>query len=328
MALRIARREEQAEEQCAFGYAVKNTFIDFCAPHSIDPSCPTQHACWATQHRSSSAPPALRGGRREGDADIMNGADKGEWLGTWSTACTSAGDEMSGDEWRAGDDEETVSLSSCGQGSPRLTCSESPAGGRIELVLSSLVPGPQPKTSPSGRTALRSAARVWTPNQMMLALNTTMAFPPPIQSQFLEVVSAGKVALEKSIGNVRIEMIEASGGWSLVAHVHAQQLNLGQVALALAQEAMLAAAELSDKVYIIGYEAQPFAPLPGSSDGFTTQLAKVRDEDSACWDLLAAGVCRRGCACRWQHPSWQATLQLSLEVERREERRGGGGWLT
>jgi hypothetical protein len=84
-------------------------------------------------------------------------------------------------------------------------------------------------------------------------------------------------------------------------------------ALFAAKEAMLRRAEQSEGVYVVGYEAEPFAPS-SMGIGCRGQLAIVRNEKSACWDFITKGLCHRGCACRWQHPSWQTSVEVTIKL--------------
>jgi hypothetical protein len=135
--------------------------------------------------------------------------------------------------------------------------------------------------------------------------------PEAIRRRFATVVAAGLQALRSRAQKAEVQ--ETPGkGWTLSCTVPASQMQSFEATTEFVGDALLKAAEASDGVYIVGYEAMPFAAL-GSRPGFSATLALVPDEANACWDLLARGYCRRGCACRWQHPSWQVTVEVGAD---------------
>lgn len=181
---------------------------------------------------------------------------------------------------------------------PMLDSESSASHVVVPLRLSELLPS---------RTALKTSAKAWTSNE-------SRSLPTEARLAFAEVVAAGKSSLMVSSGLTKVHTMENSGGWSLAAGVQGTAGGNVEGALADAGEALLAAAGESENVYVVGYEREPFKPLHNGV-GFRAQLAIVPDEALACWDLLAKGVCSRGCACKWQHPAFTANLRVSLEVE-------------
>lgn len=157
------------------------------------------------------------------------------------------------------------------------------------------------------RHSLRSLARPWAPPEQ-----TRPGLPPEVQSAFGEIMDAGQSALRSCPCVVQVEKTQHAGGWSLIGSVPQAQFQQVQPLFATVQEAMLRAAEVSENAYIIGYDATPFVPAGPGRFGFCAQLALVQDESSACWDLLSKGYCHRGCTCRWQHPSWQAAVDVTV----------------
>lgn len=74
-------------------------------------------------------------------------------------------------------------------------------------------------------------------------------------------------------------------------------------AAAIAQAALLEAANRSQHVYVLGYEAKPFEDNPhGTGFSATLAVASAEWEATACWDTFQKGFCPRGSACRWHHP--------------------------
>jgi hypothetical protein len=126
-------------------------------------------------------------------------------------------------------------------------------------------------------------------------------------------MGAGQQALTSSGVMQKVERIEGVTEWSLIGSFQSVNLQQCQHSLEAVKAAILYAAEQSSDVYVVGYEVEPFTPLCGPYLGFRTQLALVQDESSACWDLLTKGLCNRGCKCRWQHPSWQVSIDVVLK---------------
>mmetsp|Transcript_40297 Transcript_40297/g.88095 ORF Transcript_40297/g.88095 Transcript_40297/m.88095 type:complete len:258 (-) Transcript_40297:78-851(-) len=176
----------------------------------------------------------------------------------------------------------------------------------VELCLASMV---APPGAPS-RKMLNTRAKAWLPS----ASPGQTDIPLLVAKGFSEVVTAGKVSLENSPHVRKAAALQHSRGWHITVHCRAAQAWNIQSALALAKMAMLQAAVQSLTTYVIGYDATPFQPK-ASGNGFNCQLASVSDDSSACWDLLSAGLCRRGCACRWKHPVWQVAVEVTVVID-------------
>lgn len=172
----------------------------------------------------------------------------------------------------------------------------------VRLALSDLLQGPP-------RASLNAKAKAWTsigPANVSTQMRRGVA----------EVVAAAQTSLMAASGIEKVQTSETPlGGTSLVANIRSTQYGQTEAALNSAGEAMLAAASRSENMYVIGYERHPFKALQNGT-GFCVQLAMVLDENQACWDLLAKGVCARGCSCKWQHPTCQTMTNVSLEIIR------------
>jgi hypothetical protein len=149
---------------------------------------------------------------------------------------------------------------------------------------------------------------LWLPPQR----TSIPAIPPEVKSQFAEIVVVVQAELMRCTAVQQVGMLQLGTDWSVVGSCQKVDLVHAQQSLGLVKQAMLSAAEQSNSIYIIGYEASPFYALP-TGVGFSAQLAMVEDDASACWDLLATGHCRRGCNCRWQHPKWQVSLNVVMK---------------
>lgn len=183
--------------------------------------------------------------------------------------------------------------------------------------------------APIERAPLSTGARMWAPvlhasalqgpgaMHMHMVVPVPMAAAPPMPSeaqvQVAEMVAAARGALRGcSCVNVVSVRVGHGGDWLVEASVdgEADVTALGK-AMEAAQAELLAAAERSGGVYVIGYEAAPFAPLHNGAVGFNCSLGIVPDESIACWNLLQKGFCRRGHQCRWQHPPWQVSVRVA-----------------
>lgn len=260
-------------ESCSFVMMIKNTFISLSDSEDSSPR---------TLRRSASAPPQTR---EKADDSLFQSTPSKFSSASLSTA---SGDETE-DEIASSDGGVTLDTG-------RFSTTSSSEG--TALALANLVPE---------RSSLRSLAPAWAPPEQ-----TRPGLPPEVQSAFAEIVLAGQNALRCCPCVVKVENTQHAGGWAVIGTVPQAQFQQVQPSLATMQKVMLRAAEVSANAYIIGYDAAPFAPAGPGHFGFRTQLALVQDESSACWDLLSKGYCHRGCACRWQHPSWQATVDVTI----------------
>mmetsp|Transcript_33177 Transcript_33177/g.91426 ORF Transcript_33177/g.91426 Transcript_33177/m.91426 type:complete len:308 (-) Transcript_33177:60-983(-) len=273
-------------------YVIKNTFIEVADAFDALPE--------QRRRRTASAPPATmrdsklpQGDVRHVQLDIM--LNSGSLPKASSIASVSTLDDLeeaasSTDVATSEDSSDTMSVCA-----PSL------------LQLADLVP-PPPRPS---RLKLSSKAKAWAPGGSLRSIG----LPLEVRRCFAEVVAAGNIALRSSTLGHQAEVCENfSGSWSLAASFQPQHLDAARCALRQAQDAMLRAAERSAHVYFVGYEAQPFS-VDSSGLCVRGQLAMVQDENSACWDLLAGGRCCRGAHCRWRHPAWLASVDMSLRPD-------------
>jgi len=108
------------------------------------------------------------------------------------------------------------------------------------------------------------------------------------------------------------EVTEGTLGWTVVAHIGAQDHQRRDELLGVTREAILAAARLSDPVCVLGGKACPFSATPM---GFTARLgAMSRRQPGGCWNMLDQGCCKYGSRCRWQHPIAKKTLSVVVKV--------------
>lgn len=101
---------------------------------------------------------------------------------------------------------------------------------------------------------------------------------------------------------------QSADGWAVCGRLHAETQYASSL-IAIAKSALAKGCEQSASVYMLGYLAKPFTD---TVSGFSVTLCGMGDEEAACWDYYSKGTCRRGCACRWTHPSDQVTVSIDL----------------
>jgi len=134
-------------------------------------------------------------------------------------------------------------------------------------------------------------------------------------AKFSEVVESVRACLERSGGIVACaEAKESARGWTIIAYVQPKALRpCRDNLLAVAQQALLARADCSDSVFLLGYGATPFTLMPL---GFGAALAHMPDKSSACWASFSKGFCDRPGACCKQHPTCQVGVNVMLKPAR------------
>lgn len=143
---------------------------------------------------------------------------------------------------------------------------------------------------------------------------TKAAAPVDLLRQLAMVVAAVSAAISGT-GHVKsAKATEGPRGWSIIAKISAEDAEHKEAALNAARDALLRAAKDSGAVYVLGHKAEPFLSTPV---GFAASLGTVADDGAACWNMINQGFCRRGTACRFEHPAHQTTVNVMVQVERR-----------
>lgn len=137
--------------------------------------------------------------------------------------------------------------------------------------------------------------------------------PGDLMRQLAIVVAAASAALGGCDFVKSCKTTEGPRGWSIVAQIKAEDAKCREEALANSKEALLKAARDSGCVHVLGHRAQPFVSTPVS---FAASLGAVADESKTCWSMINQGFCRRGCACRWEHPTCQTNVNVMVQVQR------------
>lgn len=178
----------------------------------------------------------------------------------------------------------------------------------------------------SGPTRLNLHARAWQPklpcsmpSEQRLVTSSKPwkpRLPPPsppgtrlFGHQFEQVLAMFKTILATCLWIDSVDVKETIDGFCIVVTVPVQHFHNKDSVGKLAKAALLQAAERSDSICVLGYQAKPFVTMPL---GFAALLAAVPDEHTACWGMLQSGFCHYGNRCRWQHPCDQRKVNVKL----------------
>jgi len=114
---------------------------------------------------------------------------------------------------------------------------------------------------------------------------------------------------------VDVESKEGADGWTVTVFVDAENLASSRATLSeTAKQTLTGAVAAAEGVYLLGFQAQPFTPIPF---GFAAKLAIMSDPEHACWFTFATGCCRNPGCCKRQHPESQAALNILFRPERK-----------
>jgi hypothetical protein len=163
-----------------------------------------------------------------------------------------------------------------------------------------------------------SAAIAQTPVQMQQnwpvppAPQLASTFGDPMgqfQQDVAAVVMAVKSSLECSGFDICVDLAEHNQGWLVTVKVHSHDMHRAEYMITVAKETLLMSTDEASKVKVIGYRLVPFLPTP---QGFLAMLGAVPDHSQACYDAYGKGFCRRGAACRWQHPPCMRSVKVGI----------------
>jgi len=155
------------------------------------------------------------------------------------------------------------------------------------------------------RLPLNSGAKAWIPG----------GAPPngggTFQVQYKNAVENVRKALEASEYVDSAEVVEGPTMWHITARVPPQYLpRWRECLLTVAKSALLAAAEESESIYVLGYRLRPFVNTPF---GFSCMLGGMLDQSKSCWLAFSKGLCCRGSPCRFEHPVGQMGVDVALK---------------
>lgn len=268
---------DKTESALAFPFCIKNTFIDVLDDLELQ-----------MPRRSASAPATPRAYDNN-----LSSCSAHDWQHVASPSLKS--DVSTTTE---ADDQSELSDDSCGE-------SESSDSKSVEITLVDLLPPPK---APS-RTTLNIGAKAFAPSYRRSALHMSS----DVRSLFAGIMAAARAALMSVAGIEQVTSNQVDDNWILEASCHQASLHRIHSALPVAKHAMLCAAERSSKIRILGHERTPFAPI-SAGFGFSAKFAFVEDDATVCWSLMAKGGCRRGCSCRWHHPTWIMSMSVIVKV--------------
>jgi hypothetical protein len=131
-----------------------------------------------------------------------------------------------------------------------------------------------------------------------------------------DLVSTVMSALKKSPYVASVEACKDASAqtWSIEVSPLQQTPAQEEYLLSLAKHALLDTGSSSDVVGLMGRTAKPFLPKP---NGFVAVLGEMKAENKVCWDYYSSGFCRKGCACRWEHPDCLMPLSVHIKSCRR-----------
>lgn len=270
-----------------------------------------------SRRRSSSAPPLGESHRPSSLALLPNGPDKDGLCSTnpGSTTCV----ESNVDSFESLSDVDRPALADASPSALEGTQSQRP---RLQLRLSDSIEPPPQKTVAykplvvvterfgtfgqvgvaQARPRLRSTATCFSP-----PATTEDSVPTEYFSQIRMVVAAVETSLLESNVVRNVEVSRTSSGFSIVVRLAPCHRGQPSPVLQIAKRVLLRACESSRNVYVLGYDAQPFAESPV---GFAASLGIMEDEPTACWSSYSKGHCCRGRLCKWTHPTSRWTLNI------------------
>jgi len=165
-----------------------------------------------------------------------------------------------------------------------------------------------PEVSPEH---LSSKAAAYEPTQQpSQPLSQTDLDSHTAMAQMMEEV---KQVLQRSPEIAIADLTQSLNGWFLVVAPAKNKGASGNQVLALTKRALLAAAEASKNVYVLGYEALNVA-FATKAQGFESQLAVMGNAHRACWRTFKEGFCASGAACGKEHPILEVPVRVFLEA--------------
>mmetsp|Transcript_86730 Transcript_86730/g.273627 ORF Transcript_86730/g.273627 Transcript_86730/m.273627 type:complete len:384 (+) Transcript_86730:133-1284(+) len=133
--------------------------------------------------------------------------------------------------------------------------------------------------------------------------------PTQFFQEALQAVSTVKAALQSWPCSRNLEVTGHAQGWIICIKVRAEDVPRAEYILKMAKEHLLWSTNDSPSLRVIGHRLAPFVSSPLS---FTATLGAVLDDSKACYEAYGKGFCRRGHACRWQHPPCTKSIQVAV----------------
>lgn len=250
----------------------------------------------------NSLPPSLRfaGGRCEGTAcELRKRSAKEKELFSDASSDVSGGDFNSTES--GGSVVADTEVAELSENDHEAVSVLSDHGDHYSAVAGSPISGP---AEPAPCTvALNPKARAWNPAESLPV--------DPSDLQVHTIAMALQTALVCTGFILRSQVLKLPQGWSVAAEVPLSQFEYHREGLLrVAKETMLATAELSCSVYVMGYKWRPFV---SDALGFSATLCDVQDGNKICWSYLQNGSCRFGGKCKWRHDNMKhTTINVAL----------------
>lgn len=185
------------------------------------------------------------------------------------------------------------------------------------FVPPALAAGVSGAKAPSGEAPLQPPALLppppssWLPHGGLLP--DTMA---SWGERVARIVESARSALEASYSPVVCaEAVQGQRGWVITAYVPAVALKTHRSYLVnMAQQAIMFSVDWAPNVFLVGYAANPFSPMPL---GFGLAIADMPDKSRACWESYSLGFCESPSTCCREHPKARVGIQVCLKPARR-----------
>lgn len=129
--------------------------------------------------------------------------------------------------------------------------------------------------------------------------------------QVADFVSNVVLAIEQSGACALVEAKkEPSKCWTIEMTPKADGRVNEEYVLSVAKNLLHSQSSTNEGVYMLGYAAKPFMPR---SNGCVVVLGDMVAETRACWDFYSKGSCRKGCACKWEHPKCSMPVNIVIK---------------
>lgn len=130
------------------------------------------------------------------------------------------------------------------------------------------------------------------------------------QPQIAAATEAAKAAMAQSGMLVSICAYLVGNGFTIHVEMRQEHAAFKERLLFRAKQALLASAEQSESIYVLGYGGpKAFQRTP---KGFKACLAGMEDATQACWNYYTKGCCYQHKCCPWQHPNYTADIEVSI----------------
>jgi len=190
----------------------------------------------------------------------------------------------------------------CARSAVAVGTGDGTATENTDIIQALAMPPPPPSTW--------LTARSWEPPQP-----EPVPAVAPCREWSTAIVERVRVGLERSHGSIAcVEAKHSPNGWTINAYVAFPALKERRAAfMALAQEVVRHSTDAAPEVFLIGFAASPFTPMPM---GFGVALALMPERSKACWESYSLGFCEPPSTCLKDHPKVRVGIQICLRAAR------------